>query len=302
MSNQPLVYIILLNYNGYKDTIECVKSIESITYENYRVLIVDNKSTNDSEAILKSTLPSYEILQTGENLGFAGGNNYGVRYALKNGADHVLLLNNDTIVTPDFLSEMIETMISSSKVGAVSCKIMYESERDIIWYAGGTFNWNTINCEHFGMKEKDTHKFDEVKEVDFITGCAILLSKELLAEVGLMPEEYFMCFEDMDYSVMIKDSSFKMMYNPRGVIYHKVSKSSGGEESPFGIKWFTRNRLIFLYKYRNRLGSFKFIKSLIFICISRLLRVIQFYIKGDKDRAKATIEGVKEGIKFAKSR
>jgi GT2 family glycosyltransferase len=279
-----------------------VKSIESITYENYRVLIVDNKSTNDSEAILRNSLPGYEILQTGENLGFAGGNNFGTRYALKEGADHVLLLNNDTLVTPCFLSEMVNTMVSDEKIGAVSCKIMYESERDIIWYAGGTFKWNTINCEHYGMKEKDTGKFDEIKEVDFITGCAILLRKELLSEIGMLPEQYFMCFEDMDYSVMIRDSSFKMMYNPNGVIYHKVSKSSGGEESPFGIKWFTRNRIIFLFKYKKRLGRLKFIKSLMFIYFSRGTRIAQFYLKGDRDRAKATIEGLREGMRIAKSK
>lgn len=294
----PLVYIILLNYNGFKDTIECVNSLEKISYDNYKVVIIDNKSTNNSEEILRKELPTYKIIQSGENLGFAAGNNIGIKYALEQGAEYVLLLNNDTLVDKDFLNYMIKNFEGSNKVGAVGCKIMYYPDTKRIWYAGGEINWFTYFGKHFGFKEIDNGQYDAEREINFVTGCCILVSKKVMQETNFLPEDYFMYFEDDDFCAKISELGYTIVYNPKAVIYHKVGISKGGEETPFVVKWGNRNRLVFMKKYKHKVSIFKFHISLYYFYFTRVIKFLQYKFTKRDNNAKAMIEGLKLGREY----
>ncbi|MFL0249129.1 glycosyltransferase family 2 protein [Clostridium neuense] len=290
----PLVYIIIVNYNGYKDTIDCVNSLRKIKYDNYKIVIIDNDSTNDSVKKLKFYLEDCTILSMKSNLGFAGGNNFGINYALKNNAEFVLLLNNDTIVKDDFLNNMILTFIKETNAGIVGCKIMYHKEKNRIWYGGGKIDWFKFIGIHFGMKEFDNGQCDFEKEIDFMTGCCMLIKKDVFKKVGMLPEEYFMYFEDLDFCVRVKDFGYKILYNPKSVIYHKVGLSSGGEESQFSVEWGTRNRIVFMNKYKKKVKNCRFISSQIFFYITRILKCIKYICNGKIYLAKAILKGIED--------
>lgn len=297
----PLVYILIINYNGYKDTIECVKSLEDINYNNFKIVIIDNNSTNNSEAILREHIKNHTIMQTNKNLGFAGGNNYGIKYALKNNAEYVLLLNNDTVVNKDFLAEMIKCFKYDNSVGIAGCKIMYYGAKDRIWFAGGKIDWYKFQGIHEKFKLVDNNLDEKVKDIDFMTGCSMLIKKDVFNKVGLLPEDYFMYFEDVDFCVKVKKMGFKILYNPKAIIYHKSSISSGGEDSPLLFKYFTRNRLIFMNKYKYEVNAYKFFISKSYFYITRYIKIIKFLIYKDKLRANAIIEGLREGKDFCKN-
>ncbi|MBU5592488.1 glycosyltransferase family 2 protein [Clostridium sp. MSJ-4] len=295
---EKMIYIILVNYNGCKDTLDCIDSLRFLNYENYKVIIVDNASTDDSYEVLKANVKEDIILIKSEkNLGFAGGNNIGIDYALKEGAEGVLLLNNDTLVEPDFLSKMVENL-KEEKVGLVAPKIKYEGKRDYLWFAGGEILWDKFYAIHYGEGERDSEKYNKRKELSFITGCSMLISRSLLEDIGGLSEDYFMYFEDVDYCVRAKDAGFKIIYEPEATIYHKVSASTGGEESPFAVQWNTRNRIIFMEKYKNKVSKATLYKGKVFFYTTRIIKYLQYLLKGRKDKAKSLLKGIKEGRKY----
>lgn len=296
-------HIILVNYNGYKDTIECIKSLKNLKYNNYKIIIVDNASSDNSINELNHyVFKNIILLKSDKNLGFSGGNNIGIKYALDNGADYIMLLNNDTEVEPNFLENMIEVAESDKSIGIVGCKIKYYDNKNLLWYAGGQVNWFKFIGEHFGMREEDNGQYDKFKEISFMTGCCMLIKREVIEKVGMLPDEYFMYFEDVDFCVKVQEAGYKIVYEPKAVIYHKVGISGGGEESPFSIKWCTRNRIYFMNKYKYKVTKAKLVLSKLFFYTTRVIRVVQYYFKGDKNRAIAIIEGIKEGRKLIKER
>lgn len=292
------VSIILVNYNNYTDTIECIESLVNIEYEYYNIIVVDNASDNNSYDILRSRFPDINIIKSNVNLGFAGGNNVGIKYALEQGADLVLLLNNDTIVEKDFLTYMVSTILEDENIGMVCCKIKYYSNKDKIWFAGGNINWSRLNVKHIGQGEIDDGRFDMKKEINFATGCCLLIKKEVFEKVGLLSEEYFMYFEDVDLCVKVVDAGYKVIYEPKAVIYHKVGFSCGGEESEFALRWGNRNRIIFMKKYKKKFGK-SYCGIILYFYTTRLIRIIQHILKGDIGKALAIIKGVKEGILYS---
>lgn len=298
-----LIYIILVNFNNYNDTIKCLQSLQNINYKNFKILIVDNGSKNNSiEEISTYITDNVIVLKSKENHGFAGGNNIGIKYALENGADYILLLNNDTEVEVNFLSNMLKTAEENENIGLVGCKIKYYNNKKLLWYAGGEIDWFKFIGSNTGIKNYDNKMIDKKKEITFVTGCCMLIKREVVEKVGMLPDEYFMYFEDVDFCVRVKEAGYKIIYEPTAVIYHKVGLSGGGEESPFSIKWCTRNRIYFMNKYKHKVSKINFILSKLFFYTTRYIRIIQFYLKGDKKRANAIIEGLKEGRKIVKER
>ena len=204
MVTRPKVSIILVNYNGYRDTIECLQSLREIIYSNYEVIIVDNASTNESVRVIKDFIREGEILiPSNVNGGFSAGNNIGIKYALEHKAEYCLLLNNDTVVASDFLDKLIDGFEFSDKCGLTIGKILYESKREMIWYAGGSLSLKTARTEHWHYREKDDGLLDTPQKVGFATGCCMCLSRETIKTVGFMDESYFLYEEDADYSYRI---------------------------------------------------------------------------------------------------
>lgn len=239
----PKVYIIILNWNGKADTLECLKSLRSTDYDNYTTLVVDNGSQDDSVAAIRASFPEVEILETGKNLGFAGGNNEGIKYALDKGCDYAYLLNNDTTVEPNYLKTLVEAAEQDKKVGLASSKIFYHSEPDILWFAGGKNNWMRNSGDHLGLNQKDAPEFNHPKEVDFLTGCSLLISRELIEKIGVLADDYFLYYEDVDYAMRAQNAGYKTLYVPTSIIYHKVSRSTQPGSASY-VYYHTRNRLV----------------------------------------------------------
>lgn len=292
------VFIILLNYKSVEDTIECVKSLEKINYKSYEIVIVDNNSPDNSYEILKNQLShKHHVIQSGKNGGFAFGNNVGIDYALKRGADYVLLINNDTTVESDFLEELIISIERDENYGLATGLMLNYYQQDTIWFNGGVLDYNKFYGYHLNeghklsivQKEND---FYEEKEISFATGCLMLIKAEVFRKIGYLPEGYFMYYEDVDFCVMVKNNGYKIIYNSKSKIYHKVSASSGEEESPFAIEWNTRNRMKFYKKYKD-LGSNK-IKGVfpIFFYTTRLLKCTKYLKEKRIDKIKSLRRGV----------
>ena len=228
MLHVPKVSVILVNYNGAQDTIECVQSLSAITYPNYEVIVVDNASTDDSTAVLQAAeLPNTVLLCSSENLGFSGGNNVGIRYALEQGTDYILLLNNDTVVAKNFLEPMLEAARQYNNHAAITCKMKYYYKPEKLWYAGGSFSYRTGRTSHWGINKIDRGQYDRQKEVTFVSGCCIMIPERIIRNIGLMAEEYFLYCEDVEYCCRITKYGYKMIYEPLSCIFHKVNASTG---------------------------------------------------------------------------
>ena len=248
---KPLVFIILLNYNGTDDTIDCLKSLKKVDYPNMKVIVVDNASTDNSVNRLVDFQKkySYIFLQSEVNNGFSAGNNIGIKYALDNNADYVLLLNNDTVVEPNFLSIAINESENNEKIGLTIGKILYYKEPNLIWYGGGELRQPYNYPVHLGFKkDKDDPEYNCNKFVTYASGCYFLLKRKTIEDVGLLNEDYFMYCEDTDYSIRVVKNGYCMLYCPKSVIYHKVS-SSTGKGSFFSTYYIARNSIILYKKY-----------------------------------------------------
>lgn len=287
------VHIILLNYNGYEDTVECIKSICKINYNNYKIILVDNNSSDGSQIELLKYLSQNEkvhFIQSEKNLGFSGGNNIGIKWALNNGADYICLLNNDTVVEKDFLINLVTEMEKNSDIGVAAGKIMYFKEKDIIWSAGGYINEvKALGC-HYGINIKDNEQFNSKRELTFLTGCLQLIRKSVFEEIGLYDDEYFLYMEDVDFCKRVIESGYKLSYIPTSKIYHKVSASTGGDESPLQLYYMTRNRILF-----NKKNNKKLIIAIKFYLFMIIKMIIEPFRK--KSDYKYMLTGFIDGLK-----
>jgi GT2 family glycosyltransferase len=224
--NNPKVSIIILNWNGYIDTIECLESLKKSDYQNYEVIIVDNASAGDDVNILKSKYDGYaHIIANGRNDGFPGGCNIGMRYALDKGTDYLLLLNNDTIVDKSFLTELVSTAQSDDSIGVLGSKIYYYYQPKKLQAVGGTISWWLGTIRVYGDVE-DVGQYDEQAERDFVFGTSFLLKKQVVEKISFMDETFFFGIEEMDYCTRAKRAGFKVVYVPTSKVWHKVGASS----------------------------------------------------------------------------
>ena len=244
-----MVYIILVNYNGYEDTVECVKSLIQMDYEDYQILIVDNGSSDDSLKKLKSIENDKTIvIDAHGNLGFSGGNNTGINYAIEHGGEYVLLLNNDTVVCENFLSELVRTAKEYDNQAVVTSKILYEYDKSTLWYAGGEFNAITSRTSSVGIHERDVGQYDISQTVSFVSGCCMLIPIEIIHKIGLMSDEFFLYCEDTDYCCRIIENGYQLVYQPKVVVFHKVSASTT-KLSELMNYYIVRNKLIIVKRH-----------------------------------------------------
>ncbi len=245
---EPLVIIVLLYYNHLDDTIECLESLRNIKYTNYKILLVDNGSFDDSSQHLKEKYSWLDIRRIEKNCGFAGGSNFGIREAIKENPDYIFLVSNDVIVDKAVLKELVEEGENSKEVGIIGPKVFYYSIPNLIYSAGGKINfWTGVNIL-IGAKKRDNIKFNKKNYVDYITGCAILIKKEVFEKVGYLDEDYFLYSEDVDFCFRTLKGSYKILYVPRGVVWHKVC-GTVRHLSPSFIYYMIRNQLLFMKKH-----------------------------------------------------
>lgn len=276
LNKMPLVSIVSVNYNTAKITIETIKSLQKISYPNFEIIIVDNASVENPD-VIKKECPEIRLIRLDKNLGFAGGNNIGIK---ESKGDYVMLLNSDTEVEIGFLEPLVELLVSNPQIGAVSPKIVYyySENKSLIQYAGcDSINMLTGRGFVIGNKAIDNGDFDKVMETQLPHGAAVLLPKKVISKVGLMPEIYFLYYEEHDWAELIKRNGYKIFYNGNSKIYHKESMSVG-RNNPMKVYYLNRNRIIFM---RRNSGLFTFIISFLFYSfISIPKNVLSFLLKG----------------------
>lgn len=229
----PKVAIIILNYNGLKDTIECLESLKQITYPNYQVIVVDNASKGNDADILEEKYKDYIILiRNKENLGFSEGNNTGIKYALSKDFDYIWLLNNDTVVDKEALGEMVKLAERDEKIGIVGSKFLYYQKPDVIQTLGGSdkITWKGQGS-YIHPLEKDREEFNSNFEIKgYIYGASLLAKRKVIEEIGLLDKNYFMWAEEVDWCLRAQRKGWKLFYCGKSKVWHKEGASLGTDK------------------------------------------------------------------------
>ncbi|MCC7551734.1 MAG: glycosyltransferase family 2 protein [Methanobacterium sp.] len=326
----PNISIIILNWNGWEDTLECLESIYQINYANYTVILVDNNSNDDSLLNIKKYCSgelkvnskffyyknqnkpikifeysncfhlSHEeklsicntesnnklvIIKNDKNYGYAEGNNVGLRFSLELGYDFILVLNNDTVVHKDFLNKLIYPMIHKKSIGIIGPKIYHYNTPNQIFSTGGKVNW------YKGTNLAIKKDFKILNDVEYVSGCCMLIRKDLIDAIGLLPNDYFLYVEEIDYCIKAKINSFRVVNYPKSIIWHKISSTSANEGREYYI---TRNWFIFMRKYASSQTLIVFI--LWTITIHLIYKTFFILYKNNSKTYKAHLRGLYEGL------
>jgi len=239
MEKRPKVFVIILNYNGKDVLKKCLLSVFKNDYPNFETVLVDNNSTDGSLEMAKADFSKANFIKNEENLGFSSGNNVGIRFALERMADYVLLLNNDVEVEKDFLSRLVDIGEKNPKIGILS-PLIFNGNTKQIWFSGGTISWLRMKSFH-----KRSAKTSDFYESPFLTGCSMLVKKEVFKKIGLFDEDYFLYWEDADFSLRAGKAGFEKVVVTSSWVYH-FEKSEKNKESK--IYWLVISGLIFFKK------------------------------------------------------
>lgn len=242
------VGIVILNWNGREVLQDCLRSICALRYPRFEVIVVDNGSKDGSIEMLAKDYPNVQRIENRVNLGFATGNNQGVRLALQNGNDYVLILNNDTLVNANCLASLVERAESDPQIAAVSPKIYFAQPADRVWFAGGTFSYWKGRNALIGYRQSDSPSWNTPREIDFVSGCALLVSRKAWQSVGGFDDLLFRSCEDVDWSLRARKAGYTLSYEPRAIIWHRESFDILRNEGQAGQMYFyTRNPLFLMW-------------------------------------------------------
>ncbi|MCL6511057.1 MAG: glycosyltransferase family 2 protein [Anaerolineae bacterium] len=239
------VLIIVLCYNGIELTLACLESLRRLDYARADVLVVDNASSDGTPARVRERFPEITVIETGRNLGYAEGNNVGLRHALDHGYDYALLLNNDTEVAADFVTELVRVCEADRTVGVAGPKMYYFEPKGYLYSIGGEVDWRRGTTRMIGLDQLDDGQFDGLREVDFVNGCALMARLEAVRQAGLLDPRFFMYYEETEWCVRIRRAGWRIVYVPRSVIWHKIEPARQAESARIAY-YMTRNRLLFL--------------------------------------------------------
>ena len=284
------IFIILVNWNKANLTLNCIKSINSSLYNNYQIIVVDNNSLDDSLELLESSNLNFHLIKNSENLGYTGGNNVGIKYAITKSPKYIFLLNNDTLIKNNCISELLFSMNNSPKIGIVQPKIFFYPEVDLLWSGPTYFNNFLLKPKLLGYKNIDSEsKYNSTQFLDFAVGCATLIKTEVFLNVGLLDDDYFAVCEDVDFGLRASAAGFKILYNPNAIVYHLESASSGGSDNPVYVYYQTRSYLILFSKWNRSL--FQYILSFFVYSFSNMTRFFKLMLNGNFKACYAIILG-----------
>jgi GT2 family glycosyltransferase len=279
---------VVVNWNGRHLLDSCLTSVLGQRSAPDRVIVVDNGSTDGSLAYLRTRWPQVAVLDAGSNLGFSGGNNLGIRDALAARADYVLLLNNDAELLPGALDELLAGLEEAGPVAwAAAPKILYRANPDIIWSAGGRFDWWRGLSLHRGLDERDRGQYDRPELMEFANACCLLVRGRIFREVGLLDDGYFMYFEDSELAARAWQTGARVAYRPDARVLHDVQGSSSGTgdvRSPVALYYWTRNRCRFIS--RNVRGPVRRLAAHAYVVGTRLVRMAQAALAGRRGEAR----------------
>lgn len=292
MKDRPLVYAVTLNWNRPGDTIECLETLAEQTYPNLRVLVVDNGSVDDSVARITARFPEIDMVQSTKNRGFAAGANLGLRRALEAGAELVLLVNNDTLIEQQALSRLIAQ--AGPGVGILAPIIYYAEDQDRVWSAGGRIHPWTLDKYHDYQVQIHGSEQAEAEDRDFVTGCGMLLTRQMLEKVGLFDERFFMYYEDADLCMRVRRAGFSILVVPSAKMWHKVALSSGGSDSPHERYWMARSSVIY---FRKHARGAQWLAILPWRAGSAVRTTARLWRRGRQEAAASYWRGLRDGWK-----
>ena len=237
------VAIVVLNWNRKNDTLACLHSLEEQEDIEGKVILVDNGSVDDSIFAVSGQFPNVIVIETGVNLGYAGGNNVGISYALDKGFEYIMVLNNDTILASQCISHLLQDLQLHPDAAAAAPKSFYLEAPDIIYFAGGRISRDG-RTHHIGGGSYDAPKYNLACDTEWLTGCAILFRSKSLQELGLFEPKYYVLFEDLDWSLRARRRGYRLRVVPEALLWHKVSTSFGKTWSPLYWYYYTRNSFL----------------------------------------------------------
>ncbi|RJP34664.1 MAG: glycosyltransferase family 2 protein [Actinobacteria bacterium] len=280
------VGILVLTFNNYTDTRECLESLLGLTYEQHEVIVVDNGSSDGSLERLEGEFPQIAFVHTGDNLGYAGGNNRGIEVALERGAQLVWILNNDVVVDRDTLSRLVDAARESPRAGIIGSKVYFHGDSKRLFFAGGRINSWTGEASHIGYREIDLGQYDKKKAVDYVNGCNLLIRRECIEEIGLLDEAFFLYYEETDWAVRARRAGWEVIFVPVPGVWHKIEAGTGWISSTTAY-YLTRNRLYFIRK--------NYIAHLPFALLFSLALNAAFYaLPGKWDHLRMCMRGYKD--------
>lgn len=300
MEIEKLLSIITVNYNGLKDTCELMESLP-LNDESLEVIMVDNASKEDEASVIAQRFPQVKVIRSKQNLGFAGGNNLGIQTAR---GKYLFFINNDTLLevkgqrteVNDVFQPLIERLESSEKIGMACPKIRFSWGNQPIQYTGYTrLSSITLRNHPIGYGEEDHGQYDKPHITPYAHGAAMMVKREVIEKAGMMPECYFLYYEELDWSMMIRRAGYEIWYEPACTIYHKESQTTG-QQSPLRGYYITRNRLLFAK--RNIKGGTLLLSYLYLIGIVAPKDIFKYFFQGRFDLCKATIKGIIHFIKL----
>jgi len=288
MDVSPLVSIITLNWNGTAVTCDLLRSIkEQNTYSNIEVIVVDNASREDPGEACLAIYPDARIVPTGSNLGFAGGNNAGIRAAR---GDYFFIVNNDTEFTPFLLEHLLAVFQEHPNAGMASPKFHYFFDKGRIEYAGyEDINILTGRNGMIGHRQMDKGQFDQLRRTPYVHGGAMMVPRSVVESAGLMPEQFFLYYEELDWSAHIRKKGYELFYQPAALIYHKESMTTG-KSSPLKTFYLTRNRILFMRRNVSRAAFLVFVAY--FVCLTVPKNTVGFLVRGQKDHLRSFWKGI----------
>ncbi|HEX9029771.1 MAG TPA: glycosyltransferase family 2 protein [Anaerolineales bacterium] len=263
---EPKVFIVILNWNQGAMTLDCLRSLQSLNYANYQVVLVDNGSTDGSPDLVRAQFPECILIESKVNLGYSEGNNLGIRYALEHGADFLLLLNNDTLVDGEMLTRLVQAAQSDPQIGITGPTMFYANPPDMLWGGENRVVWPRATVVRSRMGEcleAETLRRQAPLEADYIDSCAILIKREVLEKVGLFDGRYFINFDDVDFNLRARKAGYKVQYVPGALMWHKVSAAMG-VGSPATTYYMTRNSLLFFNRHAPGLWKWAGLARILF--------------------------------------
>ncbi len=239
------VAVVVLTWNHVDDTLECLASVARQRYNSLHTIVVDNGSSDDTVSRVRAEFPTAELLLNQRNLGYAAGNNVGLRHALGQQHEYVMVLNNDTVLEPDCIGELVSDLRAHPETAAVAPKILFDDAPHHIYYAGGVISggWHV---NHRGFAQEDSTQFDVSESTAWLTGCAVLMRRESLRRIGMFEPKFFLLFEDTDWSSRALAAGYTLRYVAPARLRHKVSRGFGSSRTPLYIYYYTRNNLLWI--------------------------------------------------------
>lgn len=287
MPTPPAISIVVLNWNGLADTLACIESLRRLTYSNYRIIVVDNASSESSLPALRqaTAMPGTELVEAGTNLGYAGGNNLGIRRALDHHAEFVLVLNNDTIVDPELLNELVAAAETHPSTGCFGPWILYLHDRERVWFTRSEWSTEKLAFTAPGKGKLASELIREDADTEYVCGAALFFRSNVARRIGLFDERFFLVYEDSDWCCRARKAGFACLSVPSARVWHKVAASFDTEDSPLRTYFSARNRLLWAEKNASRSEWWRLLRRM----LATLLPGVRFEREAAGSTAKATL-------------